>query len=97
MLVVAIFNLVFGTLVNQHRKKVIVAPIGMLFTIREFWILYVVTLKRYGRMFSFAQSFETASTPITTVLMGPIVFLFVALLCLSQPFLPSKQAIQSSI
>jgi DHA3 family multidrug efflux protein-like MFS transporter len=72
------------------------ATIGMLFTIREFWILYVVgiflymclipiieateqtiiqrvvPLKRQGRVFGFAQSFEAAATPITAILIGPI-------------------------
>jgi DHA3 family multidrug efflux protein-like MFS transporter len=76
--------------------NIIMATIGMLFTIREFWILYVVgiflymclipiieateqtiiqrvvPLKRQGRVFGFAQSFEAAATPITAILIGPI-------------------------
>lgn len=70
--------------------------LGMLFTIREFWLLYlvgififmtlipfaeaaeqtiiqrVVPFKRQGRVFGFAQSIESAASPITAFLIGPI-------------------------
>lgn len=70
--------------------------VGMLFTIREFWLLYavgifiymllfpvveaaeqtiiqrVVPFKRQGRVFGFAQSIESAASPITAFLIGPI-------------------------
>lgn len=73
-----------------------VALLGMLFTIREYWWLYVVgillfmalmpmveageqtiiqrvvPLKRQGRVFGFAQSVESASTPISAFLIGPL-------------------------
>ena len=76
--------------------NIVMATIGMIFTIREFWVLYVVgiflymclipiieateqtiiqrvvPLKRQGRVFGFAQSFEAAATPITAILIGPI-------------------------
>jgi DHA3 family multidrug efflux protein-like MFS transporter len=76
--------------------NIIMATIGMLFTIREFWLLYVVgiflymclipiieateqtiiqrvvPLKRQGRVFGFAQSAETAASPIVAFLIGPI-------------------------
>ncbi len=73
-----------------------VALLGLIFTIREFWLLYavgiflfmclmpmaeaaeqtiiqrVVPLKRQGRVFGFAQSIESASTPISAFIIGPI-------------------------
>jgi DHA3 family multidrug efflux protein-like MFS transporter len=76
--------------------NVVMATIGILFGIREFWLLYaigiflymllipiieateqtiiqtVVPLKRQGRVFGFAQSFEAAASPITAILIGPI-------------------------
>jgi DHA3 family multidrug efflux protein-like MFS transporter len=76
--------------------NIIMATIGILFGIREFWLLYavgifmymllipiieateqtiiqtVVPLKRQGRVFGFAQSFEAAASPITALLIGPI-------------------------
>ena len=76
--------------------NIIMATIGILFGIREFWLLYaigifmymllipiieateqtiiqtVVPLKRQGRVFGFAQSFEAAASPITAILIGPI-------------------------
>ncbi|MDB5181191.1 MAG: transporter [Candidatus Saccharibacteria bacterium] len=76
--------------------NIVMATIGMLFAIREFWLLYVVgiflymclipiieateqtiiqrvvPLKRQGRVFGFAQSFEAAASPITAILIGPI-------------------------
>ncbi|MFZ1301299.1 MAG: MFS transporter [Candidatus Microsaccharimonas sp.] len=76
--------------------NIVMATIGMLFAIREFWLLYVVgiflymclipiieateqtiiqrvvPLKRQGRVFGFAQSFEAAAAPITAILIGPI-------------------------
>ena len=76
--------------------NIIMATLGMLFTIREFWLLYVVgiflymclipiieateqtiiqrvvPLKRQGRVFGFAQSIETAASPITALAIGPI-------------------------
>jgi DHA3 family multidrug efflux protein-like MFS transporter len=76
--------------------NIVMAIIGILFGIREFWLLYVigiflymclipiieateqtiiqrvVPLKRQGRVFGFAQSFEAAAAPITALLIGPI-------------------------
>lgn len=76
--------------------NIIMATIGMLFTIREFWLLYVigiflymclipiieateqtiiqrvVPLKRQGRVFGFAASIESAATPLTALLIGPL-------------------------
>jgi MFS transporter, DHA3 family, multidrug efflux protein len=70
--------------------------LGMLFTIREFWLLYVVGIfifmslmpaaeaaeqtviqrvvpfERQGRVFGFAQSIESAASPITAFLVGPL-------------------------
>lgn len=76
--------------------NIIMAFIGMAFTIREVWPLYVigiflymclipvieateqtiiqrvVPLKRQGRVFGFAQSFESAAAPLTALLIGPL-------------------------
>lgn len=76
--------------------NIALALLGMIFTIREFWLLYtvgififmclmpvieaaeqtiiqrVVPFKRQGRVFGFAQSIETAASPITAFLIGPI-------------------------
>lgn len=73
-----------------------VAVLGMVFAIREWWLLYavgiflfmclmpiaeaaeqtiiqrVVPLKRQGRVFGFAQSIESASSPISSFMIGPI-------------------------
>ena len=73
-----------------------VALLGMMFTAREWWWLYVVGIfifmalmpaaeaaeqtiiqrvvpfERQGRVFGFAQSIESASTPISAFLIGPI-------------------------
>lgn len=75
---------------------VIMSLIGMIFTIREWWLLYVVgiyaymtlipaveaaeqtilqrvvPLKRQGRVFGFAQAMESAASPITAFMIGPI-------------------------
>ena len=76
--------------------NIAIGLVGMLFTIREFWLLYaigifvymllfpvveaaeqtiiqrVVPFKRQGRVFGFAQSIESAASPITAFLIGPI-------------------------
>jgi len=76
--------------------NVAIAILGMAFTIREFWLLYVVGIfifmmlmpaaeaaeqtviqrvvpfHRQGRVFGFAQSIESAASPITAFLIGPI-------------------------
>lgn len=76
--------------------NIAIGVVGMLFTIREFWLLYavgifiymllfpvveaaeqtiiqrVVPFKRQGRVFGFAQSIESAASPITAFLIGPI-------------------------
>ena len=89
--------------------NIIMATIGILFGIREFWILYalgiflymllipiieateqtiiqrVVPLKRQGRVFGFAQSFEAAASPITAILIGPIAQFWVI------PYMDSPQ------
>jgi len=89
--------------------NIVMATIGILFGIREFWILYalgiflymllipiieateqtiiqsVVPLKRQGRVFGFAQSFEAAASPITAILIGPIAQFWVI------PYMNSSQ------
>ena len=89
--------------------NIIMATIGMVFGIREFWLLYVVgiflymllipiieateqtiiqrvvPLKRQGRVFGFAQSFEAAASPITAILVGPIAQFWVI------PYMDSAQ------
>jgi MFS transporter, DHA3 family, multidrug efflux protein len=76
--------------------NIAVGVIGMVFAIREIWLLYtigiflymlafpvieateqtiiqrVVPFKRQGRVFGFAQSIETAASPITAFIIGPI-------------------------
>ncbi len=76
--------------------NIVMAIVGIVFTIREVWPLYVagmflymclipaieateqtiiqrvVPLKRQGRVFGFAQSFEAAAAPITALLIGPL-------------------------
>ncbi len=76
--------------------NIIMAIVGIVFAIREFWLLYaagmfvymclipiveateqtiiqrVVPLKRQGRVFGFAQSIESAASPITALAIGPI-------------------------
>ena len=75
---------------------VIMSLIGMIFTIREWWLLYVVGIyaymtlipaveaaeqtilqrvvpfKRQGRVFGFAQAMESAASPISAFMIGPI-------------------------
>ena len=89
--------------------NIVMATIGILFGIREFWFLYalgiflymllipiieateqtiiqsVVPLKRQGRVFGFAQSFEAAASPITAILIGPIAQFWVI------PYMNSSQ------
>ncbi|OGL21831.1 multidrug transporter [Candidatus Saccharibacteria bacterium RIFCSPHIGHO2_01_FULL_45_15] len=76
--------------------NIAIAILGMLFIIREFWLLYavgifvfmclmpaaeaaeqtiiqrVVPFNRQGRVFGFAQSIESAASPITAFMIGPI-------------------------
>jgi MFS transporter, DHA3 family, multidrug efflux protein len=76
--------------------NIVGAFVGMLFAIREFWLIYtvgifiymclipaieaaeqtiiqrVVPLARQGRVFGFAQSVESASTPVSAFMIGPI-------------------------
>lgn len=90
----------FGLGKNPVRTMLLVnigvALLGMVFAIREWWLLYavgiwlfmvimpiaeaaeqtiiqrVVPLKRQGRVFGLAQAIESASTPISAFLIGPI-------------------------
>lgn len=95
-IVVAKFGLGKNPLRTMLLVNVGVAILGMLFTIREFWWLYVigiwlfmalmpiaeaaeqtiiqrvVPLKRQGRVFGLAQAVESASTPVSAFLIGPI-------------------------
>lgn len=95
-IMVAKFGLGKRPLRTMLLLMVAMSILGMLFTIREWWLLYVVgiflymclippveaaeqtiiqrvvPLKRQGRVFGFAQSIESASTPISAFLIGPI-------------------------
>ncbi|MFZ2494603.1 MAG: MFS transporter [Candidatus Saccharimonadales bacterium] len=95
-LMVAKFGLGKRPLKTMLLLMIVMSVIGMVFTIREWWPLYVigillymciippveaaeqtiiqrvVPLKRQGRVFGFAQSIESASTPISAFLIGPI-------------------------
>lgn len=89
--------------------NIVMAILGMVFTIREVWLLYVVgiflymclipiveateqtiiqrvvPLKRQGRVFGFAQSVETAASPITALLIGPLAQFWIIPYMSSQP------------
>lgn len=95
-MVVAKFGLGKNPLRTMLLVNIGVAVLGAAFTIREFWLLYVIGIllfmmlmpaaeaaeqtiiqrvvpfKRQGRVFGFAQSVESASTPISAFLIGPI-------------------------
>lgn len=90
----------FGLGKNPVRTMLLVnigvAMLGMVFALREWWLLYVigiwlfmvimpiaeaaeqtiiqrvVPLKRQGRVFGLAQAVESASTPVSAFLVGPI-------------------------
>ncbi len=95
-IIVSKFGLGKNPLRTMLLVNVGVAVLGMTFTIREWWLLYVigiwifmtlmpiaeaaeqtiiqrvVPLKRQGRVFGLAQAVESASTPISAFLIGPI-------------------------
>lgn len=95
-LLIAKFGLGKNPLRTLLLVNVAIAILGMVFTIREFWLLYVIGIllfmclmpfaeaaeqtviqrvvpyNRQGRVFGFAQSIESAASPITAFLIGPI-------------------------
>lgn len=95
-ILVAKFGLGKNPLKTLLRLIILMGLLGALFTIREWWWLYVlgiwlymvmipaveateqtiiqrvVPYKKQGRVFGFAQAFESAAVPITAFLVAPI-------------------------
>ena len=95
-ILVAKFGLGKNPLKTLLRLIIVMGLLGALFTIREWWWLYVlgiwlymvmipaveateqtiiqrvVPYKKQGRVFGFAQAFESAAAPITAFLVAPI-------------------------
>lgn len=95
-LLIAKFGLGKNPIRTMLLVVVVMGMLGALFTIREWWLLYVagiwlymvlipvveaseqtviqkvVPFRRQGRVFGFAQAFESAAAPITAFLIAPI-------------------------